>query len=83
MKGTPSDCAYMAEADVVSTGPPRVCFRSSAVSTMLNRPGRKRCTRPIRSMSATKLTASVTAANSSGRIVRNRKMGCSASLLTT
>ena len=34
-------------------------------------------------MSATKLTASVTPANSSGRTVRNRKMGRSASLRTT
>ena len=34
-------------------------------------------------MSATKFTASVTVANSSGRIVRNRKIGRSASLRTT
>ena len=49
----------------------------------LKRPGRNRRTRPIRSMSATKLTASVTDANSSGRIVRKRKTGRSASLRTT
>ena len=34
-------------------------------------------------MSATKFTASVTDANSSGRIVRNRKIGRSASARTT
>ena len=58
-----------------STGPPRTRLRSSAVSTELNRAGRSRRTRPIRSMSATKFTASLTVANSSGRIVRNRKIG--------
>ena len=83
MNGTPSDWTCMAAADAASTGPPRTRFRSSAVSTELNRPGRSRRTRPIRSMSATKLTASVTDANSSGRIVRNRKIGRSASLRTT
>ena len=83
MNGTPSDWTCMAAADAASTGPPRTRFRSSAVSNELNRPGRNRRTRPIRSMSATKLTASVTDANSSGRIVRNRKIGRSASLRTT
>ena len=83
MNGTPSDWACIAAADAASTGPPRTRLRSSAVSTELNRPGRSRRTRPIRSMSATKFTASVTDANSSGRIVRNRKIGRSASLRTT
>ena len=79
MNGTPSDWACIAVAEAASTGPPRTRFRSSAVSTELNRPGRSRRTRPIRSMSATKFTASLTDANSSGRIVRNRKTGRSAS----
>ena len=67
---------------MASTGPASTRFRSSAVSSVPNRPGRRRRTRPIRSMSATKFTASVTVANSSGRIVRNRKIGWSASLRT-
>ena len=83
MNGTPSDWTCIAAAEVASTGPPRTRFSSSPVSTELNRPGRSRRTRPIRSMSATKFTASVTDANSSGRIVRNRKIGRSASLRTT
>ena len=58
MNGTPSDWACIAAADDASTGPPRTRFRSSAVSTEPNRPGRSRRTRPIRSMSATKFTAS-------------------------
>ena len=73
MNGTPSDWACIAAADAASTGPPRMRFRSSAVSTELNRPGRSRRTRPIRSMSATKFTASVTDANSSGRIVSEQE----------
>ena len=83
MKGTPSDWTCIAAADAGSTGAPRTRFSSSAVSIELKRPGRSRRTSPIRSMSATKLTASVTDANSSGRIVRNRKICRSASLRTT
>ena len=83
MNGTPSDWACIAAADEASTGPASTRFRSSAVSREPNRPGRIRRTRPIRSMSATKLTASVTVANSSGRIVMNRKIGWSESLRTT
>ena len=83
MNGTPSDWTCIAAADAGSTGPPSTFLSSSAVSIWVNRVGRRRRTRPIRSMSATKLTASVTASNSSGRIVRNRKIGRSASLRTT
>ena len=83
MNGTPSDWTCIAAAEVASTGPPSTRLRSSAVSMVPNRPGRNRRTRPIRSMSATKFTASVTVANSSGRIVRKRKIGRSASLRTT
>ena len=83
MKGTPSAWICIAAADEPSTGPARTRFKSSAVSSGPKRPGRNRLTRPIRSMSATKFTASVTAATSSGRIVMNRKIGRSASLRTT
>ena len=72
--------AVHAATEAGSTGPPSTRLSSSPVSSWPKRPGRSRRTRPIRSMSATRLTASVTAANSSGRMVRNRKIGRSASL---
>ena len=63
MNGTPSDWTCIAAADAASTGPARTRFKSSAVSNEPNRPGRNRLTRPMRSMSATKFTASVTVAS--------------------
>ena len=75
MNGTPSDCACIAAAVAASTGPPSTCGKRSFGVSGREPSTVSRRTRPIRSMSATKFTASVTVANSSGRIANIRKIG--------
>ena len=79
MKGTPSACACMAAALDGSTFSPRIWRRNSAVSSWVNRATFSLRTMPSRSMSATRFTASVTKANSSGRIEAMMKIGLPAS----
>ena len=78
MNGTPSACPCMAAAPTASTFPPRICRKSSAVWVWVNRVSFSRRTMPIRSMSASRFTASVTKASSSGRIAAIRKIGLAA-----
>ena len=83
MNGTPSACACITAAPDASTGPPSTCARNSRVSVCENRSSFRRRTTPTRPMSATRFTASVTTANSSGRIANIRKIGLAPSVRTT
>ena len=73
----------MTEALFVSMGPSRVSARNDLVSAGVNRLTRRRRTTPMRSMSAIRFTASVTSANSSGRIAKSNRIGFVAFARTT
>ena len=82
MNGTPSAWPWIVAALVASILLPSTCFSSSALSTCVNRCALNRRTIPRRSMSATRCTASVTNANSSGLIAAIRKIGLAESART-
>ena len=82
MNATPSACACIVAALERLTLPPRTCWTSSVVSSCVNRSSLRRRTIPIRSMSAIRVTASVSSASLSVRVASPRKTGTSASVRT-
>ncbi len=83
MKGTPSAWPWIVDAVAASTAPPSTWRRNSDVSSTEKRASFSLRITRIRSMSASKVTASVRVATSSGRIENIRKIGLAPSVRIT